>query len=139
MEREEGYNRLQKIQPVIDEIRIACLNNYKPHQQNSIDKAMIKFKGRSSLKQYMQYKPIKRGIKVWVIADSVNGYVSDFSVYKGKEGDKVEPNLGARVVKGLSRPLVGGNYILYFDNFFSLPQLFLDLLEDHIYACGTFR
>ena len=30
---------------------------------------MIKFQGRSSLKQYMPMKPTKRGIKVWVLAD----------------------------------------------------------------------
>ena len=34
---------------------------------------MIRFKGRSSLKQFMPMKPIKRGIKVWVRADSHNG------------------------------------------------------------------
>ena len=57
----------------------------------------------------------------------------------GKEGDRSEDNIGAKVVKALSRPLVGGNYILYFDNFFSSPRLFLDLLSDDIYACGTYR
>lgn len=30
---------------------------------------MIRFKGRSTLKQYMPNKPIKRGYKVWVRAD----------------------------------------------------------------------
>ena len=38
--------------------------------ENSIDEAMIKFKGRSSLKQYVSLKPIKRGIKAWVRADA---------------------------------------------------------------------
>ena len=108
---EEGYTRLQKIQPVIDEIKQACLSNYNPHQEQSIDEAMIKFKGHSSLKQYMRDKPVKRGIKVWVRADSSNGYVCDFNVYTGKDGNSTEKNLGAKVVKKLSRELVGGNYI----------------------------
>ena len=133
---EEGYSRLQKIEPVI---KAVFLTNYNPHQQNAIDEAMIKFKGRSSLKQYMRNKPGKRGIKVWVRADSINGYLCDFNVYTRKEGDRSEDNLGAKVVKALSRPLVGGNYVLYFDNFFSSPRLFLDLLSDNIYACGTYR
>ena len=42
-------------------------------------------------------------------------------------------------MKKLSRPLVGGRYHLYFDNFFSSLELFDDLLEDDLYACGTFR
>ena len=32
----------------------------------AIDEAMVKYKGRSSLKQYLPMKPIKRGFKVWV-------------------------------------------------------------------------
>ncbi len=43
---------------------------------------MIKFQGRSSLKQYMPMKPIKRGTKVWVLGDS-----------------SAEKGIGARVVK----------------------------------------
>jgi len=35
----------------------------------SIAEAMILFKGRSSLHQYMPLKPTKRGYKVWVSAD----------------------------------------------------------------------
>ena len=136
---EEGYSRLQKIQPVIDEVKKAFLSNYSPHRENSIDEAMIKFKGRSSLKQVVRDKPIKRGIKVWVRADSKNGYVCEFNIYTGKEGDNTEKSLGAKVVKTLSRELVGGNYVLYFDNYFSSPRLFLDLFEDHIYACGTYQ
>lgn len=64
----------------------------------SVDEAMIPFKGQSSLKQYMPKKPVKRGIKVWVISDATNGFVSQFEVYTGKKGDTVEKNLGARVV-----------------------------------------
>ena len=47
--------------------------------------AMIPFKGRSSLKQYLPMKPVKRGIKVWVRADANTGYVSAFDVWKKKE------------------------------------------------------
>ena len=43
---EEGYSRLQKIQPVLDVVRQTCRQNYAPNQANSIDEAMIKFKGR---------------------------------------------------------------------------------------------
>lgn len=50
----------------------------------SIDEAMIAFKGRSSMKQYVPKKPVKRGFKVWVKADAVSGYVSEIDVYTGK-------------------------------------------------------
>ena len=36
------------------------------------------------MKQYLPKKPVKRGFKVWVRADAVSGYVSEFDVYTGK-------------------------------------------------------
>ena len=45
---------------------------------------MIRFKGRVFFRQYMPKKPIKWGIKVWTLAGSKNGYISNFKVYLGK-------------------------------------------------------
>ena len=100
-----NYNKLGKVKHVID-----CLNTqfeavYGMHRDVSVDEAMIPFKGRSSLKQYMPKKPVKRGIKVWMLADATNGYVSSFEVYTGKKKDSVEKGLGARVVKNLTQHL----------------------------------
>ncbi|KAJ8932804.1 hypothetical protein NQ314_014508 [Rhamnusium bicolor] len=53
--------------------------------------------------------------------------------------DVVEKELGARVVKDLSRDLVGKGHHIYFDNFFNSVQLQKDLQADLIYACGTVR
>ena len=135
---EPGYDRLGKVRPVIDAVRQTFLVNYRPHMENSVDEAMIKYKGRSTMKQYLPMKPIKRGFKVWVRADGQNGYMCDLEVYTGKD-TSTERHLGAKVVRKLSRPLEGGRYHIYFDNFFSTLDLFDGLLEDGLYACGTFR
>lgn len=100
---------------------------------------MIKFQGRSSLKQYMPLKPTKRGIKVWVAADSTNGYFSRFEIYTGKNGNNTEHGLGARVVKTLTSDLKGQFHHVYFDNPFTSLSLLEDLEKDQIYACGTAR
>ena len=42
---EEGYHRLQKVMPIIEIVKNQCLSVYKPGTQNSIDEAMIPFKG----------------------------------------------------------------------------------------------
>ncbi|XP_022164241.1 piggyBac transposable element-derived protein 2-like [Myzus persicae] len=97
---------------------------------------MIKFKGLHSSKQYMPKKPIKRGYKVWTLADKY-GYLWNFDVYTGKSGDKVEKNLGARVVKNLSAPLKNKNYFLYFGNYFTSYTFMSYLKSNGIYACGT--
>ena len=131
-------DKLAKIRLVLDIIRRTCLDNYNPHRENSVDEAMIKFKGRSTIKQYMPKKPIKRGIKAWVRADSNNGYACDFQIYCGKtSGDGTK--LGERVVRSLSVTLKQKNYHLYFENFFNSVDLMEHLLEDGIYACGTYR
>ena len=44
---EEGYHRLQKVLPVIKHVTDKFLTSYYPHMQNSIDEAMIPFKGKS--------------------------------------------------------------------------------------------
>jgi hypothetical protein len=104
-----------------------------------VDEAMIKFQGRSSLKQYLPLKPIKRGIKVWVLADSSNGYFSRLEVYTGRKGDNVEHGLGARVVRELTADFQGVWHRVYFDNFFTSKGLLCDLESVGIYGCGTAR
>ena len=58
---------------------------------------MIPFKGQSSMKQYVPLKPVKRGFKVWAMADSLNGYLYDFNVYTGASGGDRETGLGERL------------------------------------------
>ena len=89
------YVRLAKIRPLITALQNSFLEVCSPHRENAIDKAVIKFKGKSSIKQYLPMKPIKCGFKVWVRSDSHNGYLCNFNLYTGKE-ESVETNLGAK-------------------------------------------
>ena len=98
---------------------------------------MIKFQGRSSLKQYMPLKPTKRGIKVWVAADSTNSYFTRFEVYSGKKDDTVEHGLGAKVVK--TPDFKGKYHCVFFDNYFTTLKFLENLEKDDIYSCGTAR
>ena len=63
------------------------------------------------MKQYLPKKPAKRGFKVWVRAELVTGYFSDFIAYTGKSADDVsgdvEHGLGENVVLKLSRNIEG--------------------------------
>ena len=133
------YDRLGKVRPVTEFLSNQVAAVYEPGRDISIDEAKIPFKGRSSLKQYMPLKPVRRRIKVWARAEASNGYVSAFEVYTGKQGDNVETGLGAKVVKNLTRDLTGSNRHLFFDNFFSSVDLLLNLFRDGLYGCGTLR
>lgn len=102
----------------------------------------IRFKGRSSLKQYNPQKPIKRGYKLWCLADQ-NGYISSFEVYQGKnqdiENEFEHCGLGERVVLSLSKPDWNVNKIIYADNYFISINLLEILKLQNTLACGTIR
>ena len=135
----DDYDRLGKIRPVIQMVNNELLTVYHPHKEVSIDEAMIPFKGRSSMKQYMPKKPVKRGFKIWMRADATNGYISEFYVYPGKEGGNIEVNLGDKVVMSLTKKLTGLYHHVYFDNYFTSISLLINLLKIGIYSCGTMR
>lgn len=74
-----GYDRLGKVRPLINHVTVKFAELYQPHCEVSVDEAMIKFQGRSSLKQYQPLKPIKRGIKVGYLQIATMG---TFASYK---------------------------------------------------------
>jgi hypothetical protein len=57
---------------------------YVPEKNLSHDEAMIKYFGRSGLKQSIRKKPIRLGFKAWVLT-TVSGFVVTFELYRGSE------------------------------------------------------
>ena len=112
-----AYDRLHKIRPLLTKTNVNFHNQAVSSSSQSIDEAMIRFKGRSSFRQYMPMKPIKRGYKVWVRADAKTGYIYQFQLYTGKnDGDGT--GLASRVVKQLTNSLKNTSTHVAFDNFF---------------------
>ncbi|CAK1592483.1 unnamed protein product [Parnassius mnemosyne] len=136
---DDNYDKLYKIRPLLDYINVKCQTNAKNTHSQSIDECMIKFKVRSTLKQYMSMKPIKRGFKVWARADSHSGYLYQFQVYAGKT-ENVETGLGSNVVMTLCQSLINETYMghIAFDNF-SSPALLQTLYNNCIYATATVK
>lgn len=102
---------------------------------------MIKYKGRLHFRQYMPKKPVKWGIKVWMVADAKTGYVSNYDIYLGKPcgSDRGEVGLATKVVLDLTQPFQHCNRHIFFDNFFTSVPLVEELLQRGTYACGTLR
>ena len=63
----------------------------------SIEEHMVKFTGRSSMKQYVKNKPIKWGFKFWFLCANKTGYLYQLDLYLGKK-EKTEENFGPSVV-----------------------------------------
>jgi len=59
--KDPNYDKLYKVRPLLDRLSETFAKYYNPIEHQSIDESMIKFKGRSSMKQYIPQKPIKRG------------------------------------------------------------------------------
>lgn len=133
-----NHDKLHKVRPLIDSLNTNIRIFYKPTSFLSIDESMIPFKGRSSLKQYMPMKPVKRGYKVWCLADAKTGYILNFSVYTGRSEVPSKIPLGERVVLELSK-YVTPKSVIGFDNFFTNPTLMRKLRRKKIYSLGTVR
>ena len=102
-----NYDPLYKVRPLLTMCQSTFLEHYVPDRDMSIDEAMVKYKGRVFFRQYMPQKPVKWGIKVWMMAESKTGYVSNFQVYPDECAGQA---LGTRVVLDVSKPFHHSNH-----------------------------
>ena len=86
----------------------------------------------------MKKKPIKWGFKFWFRCGAKYGYLYEFDMYLGKEGN-TEFGLGETVIPSLCQKLKDTHCFVFFHNFFTSPALLVRLLEIGIYATGTVR
>lgn len=133
-----NYDKLYKLRTLIDTLNDVFQKQTSNSSRQSIDECMVKFKGRSCLKQYMPKKPVKRGFKIWARCDAVTGYLYQFEVYAGKGDSTENEGLGYNVVWRLCQN-VPPNTLVAFDNFFTGCNLMDDLFGNDIYAVGTVR
>nr|CAH7733294.1 unnamed protein product [Callosobruchus chinensis] len=134
---EPAYDKLHKVRTLTNLLNGSFCKPYK----HSTSESMIAFKGRSAIKQFMPKKPVKRGYKVWCLADSQTGYICKFDIYTGKSADaeKGSYGLGEKVVIKLTSSLKNQKCLVAFDNFFTSVPLMEKLLNDGIFAVGTVR
>lgn len=136
-----NHDKLHKLRPLIDNLNSNIFKHYDHSSFLSVDESMIPFKGRSNMKQYMPQKPVKRGYKVWCLADALTGYVLNYEIYTGKTivQQNLKHTLSERVVLQLSSCIKNMGCLLAFDNFFTTKRLMTTLLKDNILSVGTVR
>ncbi|KAI2652456.1 PiggyBac transposable element-derived protein 4 [Labeo rohita] len=78
------HDHLFRVKPLMETIRHACKTIYHPRRNLAVDERTVACKANTGMTQYMKAKPTKWGFKLFVLADSSNGYTMDFSVYTGK-------------------------------------------------------
>lgn len=76
-------DRLYKVRPMIDHFLEKFRKMYNPHENISIYEGMLSWRGRLGFRVYNPMKPVKYGIKSYVIIDSVNSYCWNLKPYCG--------------------------------------------------------
>ena len=94
------------MRPVIDHLNSKFSKVLSNDSQQSIDEHMVKFKGRSGMKQYIKSKPIKWSLKFWFCCSSKSGYLYKMDIYLGsKQTAEFNLGLGEEVVLQLTKDL----------------------------------
>ncbi|KAF0707461.1 piggyBac transposable element-derived protein 3-like, partial [Aphis craccivora] len=125
----------EKVRPLIDIIRQNCLNQ-EQGKRFSIDEMMVPYKGKKagSRRQYIKSKPKKWGFKFFV-RSGINGLVYDFFLTVEKTHSMITIlffGLGPKVILALVSTIPEKILsIVYFDNFFSSPELVYYLREKY--------
>ncbi|XP_064080670.1 piggyBac transposable element-derived protein 3-like [Macrobrachium nipponense] len=144
---QRSLDRVWKVRPLLEEIRKRC-NELPREKKLSIDESIIPFRGRLNIKQHVPGKPNPDGLKMFVLA-STKGLVYDFEIFQGKEAlislvDQLnaKPNrpvtLGEAVVFRFL-PSVEPGSSLFFDRYFTSPQLLGDLYDRCLRGTGTLK
>ncbi|XP_061186542.1 piggyBac transposable element-derived protein 4-like [Saccostrea echinata] len=136
--KSETPDKLWKIRWLLEFLNTKFTELYVPYGNATVDESMIKFKGKLSFRQYSSKRSVKRGVKVYALAESETGYLSRFQIYTGKEIDQ-EKGLAHTVVMDLCHHYFGSNLCVYMDNFYTSPELLKNLHSQGIMACGAVR
>ena len=70
-----------KVRPVIDHLNKRLAEVLPNDKEQCINEYIVRFKGRSGMKQYIESKPIKWDFKFWFRCSSKTGYLYQMDVY----------------------------------------------------------
>ena len=63
-------NKLRKVESFVNYFKSRCVALYQPRKQVAVDERIVRSRQWSGIRQCIKDKPIKWGIKRWVLADS---------------------------------------------------------------------
>ena len=137
-----------RIRPFVKLCNKICQSVYMPERDVSIDERLMKFKGRSKIRQYIPSKRSRYGIKSYVLCESSSGYVWSFKVHSDSVENRNividlegadELSCTERLVVYLARDLLNLGYHIYIDNYYMSVRLAEFLLQHLTLVTGTCR
>ena len=127
-------DKLYKMRPIHNKVVANWCARHNPGEQISVDKGMLKWRGQLSLGVYNKSKPIKYGIKAYILDDSNSGYCWNMDIYygQGKPLRDTVFDLPADTCLHLW-------HSLYMDNFYNSVELSEELLALRVHTVGMLR
>ena len=132
------HNRAFKVRWLIDYLNERFLSSMEPGIEQSVDEHMIKYKGRSIVRQNIKNKLIKWGFRMWYRCAPKTSYLYEFDIYSGRK-ETIEFGLDKSVVVQLTEKLNGSFCRIFFDNFFTSLSLLRQLTDNSLYGIGLVR
>lgn len=129
------HDPLSRVRPFITSLLCAFPRYYSPSQHLTIDEAMMAYKGRSPIKQYIPMKPHRWGYKIYCLAG--DEYLLHFEVYEGRAKEKSPHGATYDTVMRMTAQYQYQHYTLYLDNWFTSPTLAVALKQKGIRVCGS--
>lgn len=138
--KDPKYDKIAKTRWLLDMFVRVSEEIYNLEREITIDECVIPYKGRyCTIRQFMPDKPVRFGIKVWILASSKSRFVWRLEVYFGEGTGVGEHGLGYHVVDRMVRGLENRGHCLVVDNLFASVNLFHHLMCLGIWATGTVR
>ncbi|CAG2222235.1 unnamed protein product [Mytilus edulis] len=135
------YDPSAKFKPILDSLNMRSKYLYTPERNLSIDESLVGTRARSVMTQYIPSKSHKFGIKLWMLVESISGYLIHSTVYRGRRFDPVPDGelQSSMVVKSLLNVscLFDKGYHVFCDSFFSSLSLASELLLNRTFMTGT--
>jgi hypothetical protein len=128
---------LSRIRPLIQSLQQSFPRHYAPSRCLTLDEAMVAFKGRSPIKQYIPSKPHKWGYKIYCLAS--DDYLLHFEVYEGKEAHPSPLGATADTALRMIAAYQHQQHVLFTDSWFTSPALLDALKQRGIRLCGSVR
>lgn len=139
-------SRRDKISNIVVHLQEKFMEYFVPPYELSLDESTISFKGKIYFKQYNPKKPIKWGLKVFVLSDSRTGYIYTFEPYYGAITNEILPHpdmlFTSRIVLLLAERLRNKcgdrcGFHIYTDRYYTSLKLAQELRNIRIHLTGT--
>ena len=73
-----------QFKPLLDFANRMFKRYFVPRREIAVDETLVATKGRTPMLQYIPSKTAKFGVKIWVLAESLTGYIQHMNCYLGK-------------------------------------------------------